>query len=108
MRDARMTKRALRRIGVVATLGLSLVLLAATPAFAHASLLESSPTSGQVLQTAPEQIVLSFSEPVDASFGAIRLYDSDGDKVGTGEVKTRNNVVTLPLSGLDNGSYAAT
>ncbi|MEX0949432.1 MAG: copper resistance protein CopC [Acidimicrobiia bacterium] len=98
----------IRRVGVVALLGVAFVIIAAGPASAHASLLESNPAPGEVLQTSPKSISLSFSEPVDASFDAIRVYDSDSKRVGAGEVKTRNNLVTLPLDELKNGSYAVT
>ena len=101
-------KRHLCRLGAV--LGLTAIAVGAFagPAAAHADLLESVPAQGQILQTAPEEIALSFTEPVDASFGAVRVFDSDSNEVDAGEVKTRNNLVTLPLDDLPNGSYVVT
>ena len=98
-----------RRRQVAATaLGGMLVLLTATPAFAHASLLESNPAPGEVLQASPQQIRLSFSEVVSASFGAVRVYNSDSERVDSGDVKTRNNAVEVQVPKLDNGSYVVT
>lgn len=101
-------RRGVRRLVAAAALGGGLVLLVATPASAHASLLESNPASGEVLQTSPKQVTFSFSEPVSRSLGAIRVYNSDSTRVDVGDVKARNNVVELPLPELDDGSYAVT
>ncbi|MBM3671513.1 MAG: hypothetical protein FJW86_04950 [Actinobacteria bacterium] len=102
-----MTHR-LRRLLVLLGLTAIAVGVLAAPAGAHANLLESRPSQGQVLQIAPDEISLSFSEPVDASFGAVRVYDADSNRLEAGEVETRNNLVILPLSEVPNGSYVVT
>lgn len=63
--------------GLCGLLTLLLVLLAsATGAFAHAQLLASDPADGTVLMAPPEQIVLTFSEPVVPL--VFRLSDPSG------------------------------
>src|SRR5437879_2003391 len=97
-----------RRAAAAVALGGALVVLAAAPASAHASLLESTPVPGAVLQQSPKKITLSFSEPVDASFGAVRVYSSNEERVDRGGVETKNNVVTMRLPALRNGSFVVT
>ncbi|MSO78302.1 MAG: hypothetical protein EXQ79_01695 [Acidimicrobiia bacterium] len=103
---AGMMRKRVRRIGAAVALGAVLVMLVATPASAHASLLESNPAPGAVLQSSPKQVTLSFTEPVSTSLGAIRVYNSASKRVDSGDVKVRNNVVELTLPKLDDGSYA--
>lgn len=101
-------RRLARHAAVALASGSLLVLLLASPASAHASLLQSDPAPGAVLQGPPKTIALSFSEPVDASFGAVRVYDSESARVDRGGVETANNVVRLRLPDLDDGSYVVT
>ena len=42
---------------------------------AHAVLDSSTPSNDEVLRRAPEQVVLTFSEPVETAFGSVRVYD---------------------------------
>lgn len=52
---------------LLATLFVSLALTVAMPvrAFAHAGLVSSDPAEGATLQTAPKQVTLEFTEPID-------------------------------------------
>ena len=57
---------------------MSLVIVGAwaAPAFAHAVLEGTDPGSGATVQRSPKDITLTFNEPVEASLGAIRVFDS--------------------------------
>ncbi len=101
-------KMGVRRLVATVVLGAAAVLLVATPASAHASLLESNPAPGEILQTSPKTITLSFTEPVSTSLGALRVFNSESKRVDAGDVEIRNNVVELALPKLDDGSYAVT
>lgn len=107
------TTRSAPRWAVVlagALLGLIVVAAAATPASAHASLVETTPFDGQELSAAPEEVVLTFDEPVVAPTGGLRVYDGDGERVDSGiqrEVTTDAVAVALP-DDLDDGAYVAT
>ncbi|WP_037869799.1 copper resistance protein CopC, partial [Streptomyces sp. SPB074] len=46
------------------------VLAGAAPASAHAALIDSDPTQGSVLDTAPDRVVLDFSEKIGVSDNA--------------------------------------
>ncbi len=92
----------------------ALVVLAvgAPAAHAHATLQNSSPTRGSQLEESPRQIVLTFDEPVEGSFGAIRVYDAKAERVDAGEVshpgRDGRRIAVGVKPGLADGSYTAT
>jgi copper transport protein len=61
----------------------ALALLPAT-ASAHALLEATTPERGARLERVPGQVSLRFSEPVEAEFGAVRVFDSRGREVQEG------------------------
>ncbi|WP_346776732.1 copper resistance protein CopC [Streptomyces sp. HNM0574] len=63
------------------------VLGAAAPASAHAALTDSNPAENSVVDSAPRQVVLSFSEGVSMSDGSLRVLGPDGERVDTGKVR---------------------
>jgi copper transport protein len=90
---------------------LVLVTLPAT-ADAHAVLEGTTPERGSASAAPPAEVAFRFSEPVEASFGAIRVFDAEGDQVQTGEVERPGGessaiAVSLPED-LADGSYTAT
>jgi len=62
----------------------ALVLGTAAPAAAHAVLLGSDPAPQSVLATAPPRVRLQFSEPVETTFGSIRVVDNGGHDITSG------------------------
>lgn len=81
----------------------------AAPAAAHAQLESTSPTAGAVLDQAPDEVTLTFNEPVEVSLGAVRVYDSDADRVDEGGARhDGNGTVVQPLGDLPDGSYVVT
>ena len=74
----------MRRAAALAVLTLSLALPAG--ASAHALLEKSEPARGANPATSPEEVALFFNEPVEASFGAVRIFDSAGEEVETGPI----------------------
>lgn len=95
---------------------LSLVLLAAglapAAALAHAELQSTAPERGAVLERQPERVAFSFNEPVEGSFGAVRVFDAAGAEVQDGEPfhpGERSNEIGVRLpAGLPDGTYTAT
>jgi copper transport protein len=103
-----------RRLGaLVATLGalLAVLLGTATPASAHAALIHTDPADGSVVKTAPQQVVLTFSEGVLLSADSLRVLDPAGTNVATGApghaaAKDSGSTATVALRpGLGNGTY---
>jgi copper transport protein len=77
-------------------------------ASAHAELLSSDPQPGAVLDQAPAHVTLTFTEPVESSLGAIRLFDGTGTSIDIGAARHpdgRGEVVEIDLPDLANGSY---
>jgi copper transport protein len=81
-------------------------------AFAHATLESSSPGRGDQLRRAPELVELRFSEPIEVSFGAVRVYDARGERVDRGPTSHpdgRGDAVAVNLRrGLAKGVYTVT
>lgn len=59
----------------------------ASPASAHAVLLRTEPSPQQTVERDPSVVRLFFSEPVEAAFGAVRVFDVDGHRVDDGRIR---------------------
>jgi copper transport protein len=105
-------------VSIRARLALGLALAAAAAgaaapaASAHATLETTSPERGAVLEKPPEQVTLGFDEPVEAAFGAVRVFDASGTQVRTGPLRRPGGddsrlAVALPSS-LKQGAYTVT
>lgn len=97
--------RAARRLAIAGVLALVGLLLAAAPASAHASLVSTDPTEGQVLAAAPDEATFTFDEPVRLQSGGVRVFDATGRELDSDarSVDTRL-VVDLP-DGMDEGTF---
>jgi copper transport protein len=97
-----------RRVAVVLGGLLTLLLLGAPPASAHAALVKTAPQDSQILDSAPAEVTLTFGEDVSIGLGQLKVVTPDGSRVDTG-VPTQSSggsVVHIPLkSGLAQGSY---
>ena len=92
--------------GTFAAAVVTAVMAVASPASAHASLASSDPAADSVLQAAPDQVLLTFTEAVDAVPEAIRVLAADGTEVDIGEIG-QNGADTLvaALPELNVGTY---
>ena len=106
MYRACLVRRALLVLGMAAVI----IIATETPVFAHAVLLQTTPTAGQILLKPPRDITLRYDEPVEASLGAIRLYDTRGRRIDTGATtKPSAEVVQVPVrTTLGAGAYVVT
>jgi copper transport protein len=90
------------------------LVLAALPASAsaHAVLQHTTPHQNSSVTAAPERVQLDFNEPVEVSFGSVRVYDERGQRVDAGEVahpQGRPESVVVGLrEGLGRGIYTTT
>ncbi len=99
---------------MIRALVIALAALALLPqaASAHATLDTTTPERGARLDAAPDQVTLRFSEGVEANFGAVRVFDTDGNEVQTGRTfhpGDRGREVAARLKpGLGDGGYTVT
>lgn len=100
-----------RAVRPLALLGLVLValvgfLMPAAPARAHAVLISSSPAPDVVLDSAPSEVTLTFSESVRQVPDRIRVLGPDGERVDRGEPTFAGAVVRIPVDpGGPRGTY---
>jgi copper transport protein len=99
------------RVGAAALLAATWLVLAAAPADAHALVRSSDPASGALLQTAPAEVLITFTEPPDPSLSVIRVLDSNGRDVENGKAKVPagdRDSLTVALARLPKGVYTVT
>ncbi|WP_407551284.1 copper resistance protein CopC [Streptomyces sp. Pv4-95] len=98
------------RLLVLAAALLAALLGGAAPADAHAALTGSTPAQGSVVDRAPEQVTLSFSEGVAMGDDSIRVLDPQGKRVDRGKLRNlcSGSVVKYGAGlppGLADGTY---
>ena len=94
-----------RRRIAVALLGLVLL---ATPAWPHASLVRSSPARRATLTTAPDRVQLWFNEAVEPKFSSASVWDAAGQRVDLGDARVEPDDpkrLTLGLKPLGRGTF---
>ncbi|MFF8986924.1 copper resistance CopC/CopD family protein [Streptomyces globisporus] len=98
-------------LAALVSLVFGLLLAGAGPASAHAALTGSDPADGAVVDTAPEEVTLSFSEAIAVGDDSIRVLDPSGKRADTeaapkdlSEGSTVRYGVALH-SGLPDGTY---
>ncbi|WEH16901.1 copper resistance protein CopC [Streptomyces sp. VNUA24] len=101
--------RGVRRLVLLGTALILFLLAGAGNASAHAALKGSDPADGSVLDVAPKDITLRFTESVSLLQDSIRVVDPENRAVDTGKPgraggRSDTASVTLP-TGLDDGTY---
>lgn len=74
-----------------------LVLAPASVASAHAEIASTDPTDGAVLETAPSQITLRFTEGITVRPDGVRVLDRDAERVDGGIAEANGDVVVAPV-----------
>jgi methionine-rich copper-binding protein CopC len=93
-----------RRLAVAA---LGLVLLA-TPAWPHASLVRSSPARRATLTTPPDRVQLWFNEAIEPKFSSISVWDAAGQRADLKDARVEPEDLkrlTVGLKPLGRGTY---
>jgi copper resistance protein C len=87
------------------------MLLAASPAFAHAFLKSSSPPVGANVPVAPKAVTIDFTEGVEPTFSTIEVQDAQGKRVDAGHphlVNGNQSRLAVDLPKLPPGQYTVT
>lgn len=96
------------RLAVLFGLSAAWLLLLCGPALAHARLVETYPTNGGTLAESPDQVQLLFSEPIEAEFNPVEVYDQRGDRVDEDDARvspSNARLLVADLRGLSEDSY---
>jgi methionine-rich copper-binding protein CopC len=97
------------RLTSVLVLSAVWLILWSAPVLAHARLLQAEPPAGANLEKNPEHVRLHFSEPVDAEFDPLEVYESDGNRVDKGSARVDPDDARVVEVGLEEnlpaGSY---
>lgn len=78
---------------------------------AHAIVKETIPAIDSTVRTAPKRVVMTFNEPVELAFGAIRVYDSNRNRVDDGDARHEGGADTVAVDledDLPDGTYTVT
>ncbi|MFG2789073.1 copper resistance CopC/CopD family protein [Streptomyces sp. NPDC048419] len=101
------TPRRMRTLVLLCLTVIGVLLAGAGPASAHAALTGSDPAQGVVVDKAPSQVTLTFSEKVATSDDSLRVLDPKGKRVDAAKpsnVSGTSYAVQLK-SGLPDGTY---
>src|SRR5438034_3597806 len=100
-----------RRLLAVVLLAGALVGLGVSVANAHALVRQSSPASGAIVQTAPKQIEITFTEPPELDLTIVHVLDQTGNSHESGPPKLVPGgklEIEVPVGPLADGVYTAT
>jgi copper transport protein len=93
-------------------IALAALAIGAPAASAHATLEGTTPARGAALKAEPKQVVFRFNEPVEGTFGAVRVYDAKGRRVDDHRVThpggAGEKIAVGLRSGLADGAFTAT
>jgi methionine-rich copper-binding protein CopC len=86
------------------------LLLAASPAFAHAFLERARPAVGSEIPASPPAVVITYTEGVEPHFSQIEVHDASGARVDQNDVHTDGEQTKLAVSlpKLPPGVYTVT
>lgn len=104
-------KRWSAAIAAVALVGGIWLGIAATPAFAHAAIRSTDPSNGELLDTAPDRIRLTFTEPPDVELTNVSVVAASGTQVPIGPpepAQGSNKEILVQLDPVPDGVYTVT
>lgn len=72
---------------------------------AHANLSQAIPAPNTVLTTAPIELSIWFTEPIEAQFSQLRLFNANGQQVDNQDILVNGNLMRVTLPTLLEGIY---
>jgi copper resistance protein C len=86
------------------------LVLSASSAFPHAAIVRSNPLANAVIQSAPREVAIFFSERIQAARSSIVVEDANGLRVDNGDsrIDANGQVMHVTLKPLSAGTYNVT
>ena len=81
------------------------VTAAGSTAQAHAFLDHASPLVGSTVQSAPHEVVLTFTQNLEPAFSTVEVTDGSGGRVDQGKASVSGNTMRIGLKSISVGSY---
>jgi copper resistance protein C len=82
-----------------------LAFMTAQAAYAHAFLDHAEPRVGSTVPSAPKEVVLVFSQKVEAAFSSVEVNDANGARVDQGKPQISATTMRVGLKPLPPGTY---
>ena len=79
--------------------------LATIQANAHAFLDHAEPRVGSTVQSAPHEVVLTFTQELEPAFSGAEVRDANGTRVDQGKARISGSTMHLGLKALGPGTY---
>jgi methionine-rich copper-binding protein CopC len=90
---------------LVVLISLFVATKAGSTAQAHAFLDHASPLVGSTVQTAPHEVVLTFTQNLEPAFSTAEVTDAKGGRVNQGKASVSGNTMRIGLKAIGAGSY---
>jgi len=106
-----MQAKAIRFCLAVATCGVIILAMAGKAALAKVELRSSDPAPEAVLTASPQELVMTFSEPIQPAYSVVAVLDGNGRRIDVGHVErdpAKATVVHVPLFGRAQGTCRVT
>lgn len=81
------------------------IAMSAHTAYAHAFLDHAEPRVGSTVPAAPKEVVLFFSQKVEAAFSSVEVSDASGARVDQGKPVISATTMRISLKPLPPGTY---
>jgi copper resistance protein C len=88
----------MKRLTIIAILAALATLWTAPNAWAHTELTASTPAEGAQVAAAPQQLSLTFSEPVDPAATKVTVTGAEGTAWTVGAITATNTTLTVPVT----------
>ena len=89
----------------VAALSFFFLTVSTATAHAHASLAQASPSIGSTVSEAPHEVILTFTQRLEAAFSNLKVVDASGAEVSEGKTQVNDNTMRINLRPLNAGIY---
>ena len=90
---------------LVVLISLFVTTMAVGGAQAHAFLDHASPLVGSTVQTAPREVVLTFTQNLEPAFSTVEVTGANGARVDQGKASVSGNTMRIGLKTIGAGSY---